>query len=78
MENISQMIESLDEAAKPLSSVSVVKLQGGVDAERVREVLEKVLGETSTGGRRPASPKPKPPTEGNKGRANVPSAAPGS
>ena len=76
MENVKQMIETLDEAAKPLSSVSVVKLQGGVDAERVREVLAKVLGETSAGARPQPSPKPRPPTEAAKGAASTPRTSP--
>jgi hypothetical protein len=47
MKNISEMIQILDEAAKPLSSVSVVKLNGGVNAEQVRDILSKVLAEQS-------------------------------
>jgi type II secretory pathway component GspD/PulD (secretin) len=45
MENISRMIETLDEAAKPVSTVSVVQLNGGVNAAHVQEVLTRVLAE---------------------------------
>ena len=45
MENVSKMIEALDEAAKPLSEVQVVAIQGNVNAERVRQVLSDMLGE---------------------------------
>jgi hypothetical protein len=39
------MIKTLDKAAKPMSTVSVVTLDGNVNAARVREVLSKVLAE---------------------------------
>ncbi|MCU0978017.1 MAG: hypothetical protein MUF25_02500 [Pirellulaceae bacterium] len=45
MENVSKMIEALDEAAKPVSEVEVVTLRGNVNAERVRKVLAGMLGE---------------------------------
>ena len=45
MENVSKMIEALDEAAKPVSQVEVVTLKGNVNAERVRKVLAGMLGE---------------------------------
>ncbi len=45
MENVSKMIEALDEAAKPVSQVEVVTLKGNVNAEHVRKVLADMLGE---------------------------------
>ena len=45
MENVSKMIEALDEAAKPVSEVEVVTLKGNVNAERVRKVLAGMFGE---------------------------------
>lgn len=43
MRNVTEMIQSLDEAAKPLSSVSVVTLRGSSNATRVRDVLNRLL-----------------------------------
>jgi hypothetical protein len=47
MKIVGEMINTLDEAAKPLSAFSVVHLSGNVNAARVREVLATLL----TGGR---------------------------
>ncbi|MCA9121137.1 MAG: hypothetical protein H6822_17405 [Planctomycetaceae bacterium] len=49
MKSISAMIETLDTAAKPVSSVSVVKLGGNLNAEKVRAVLAGLLGEKQSG-----------------------------
>ena len=51
MDNVSKMIETLDEAAKPVSDVQIITLDGGMNAERVREVLAEVLSESNTPGR---------------------------
>lgn len=74
MENVSKMIEALDEAAKPLSEVQVVTLQGNVNAERVRQVLTDMLGEKAiqtspaaaapAGGPQPGQPGWQPPAAG--------------
>jgi hypothetical protein len=62
MENVSKMIEALDEAAKPVSDVKIVTLQGNVNAERVREVLADVLGKGGVVSSGPGeSPRPPPP-----------------
>jgi len=51
MDNVSKMIETLDEAAKPVSDVQIITLDGGMNAERVRDVLAEVLSESTTPGR---------------------------
>jgi len=60
MENVSKMIQALDEAAKPLSEVQVVALKGNVNAEHVRKVLAEMLGEKAIppaqGGAMPQGP----------------------
>jgi len=45
MDNVSKMIEALDEAAKPVSEVRVLTLNGNVNAQRVRQALTELLGE---------------------------------
>ena len=76
MENVSKMIEALDEAAKPVSQVEVVTLQGNVNAERVRKVLAGMLGEkiVQPGQGGAANPPPGGPQPGQPGG---PQAAPG-
>ncbi len=67
MKSVSEMIKTLDEAAKPLSSVSVIPLSGKVNAEQVRQGLSAVLNEaqppTAGEAKSPAKP-PHPPGEG--------------
>ncbi|MBM4091642.1 MAG: hypothetical protein FJ276_19775 [Planctomycetes bacterium] len=48
MRVVAQMIDELDEAARPVSNVSVIALQRGTDGSRVQKALEKVLGGKST------------------------------
>ena len=50
MDNVSKMIETLDEAAKPVSDVQIITLDGGMNAERVREVLTELLDKSTTPG----------------------------
>jgi hypothetical protein len=45
------MITALDEAAKPTADVQVVTVNGGVNSDRVREVLARVLGESNAASR---------------------------
>ena len=45
MKIVGEMIRTLDEAAKPLSNVSIVHLNGNTNAARVREVLATLLTE---------------------------------
>lgn len=45
MDNVSKMIQALDEAAKPVSDVQTVTLKGNLNADRVRKVLAAMLGE---------------------------------
>jgi type II secretory pathway component GspD/PulD (secretin) len=47
MDNVSRMIQALDEAAKPVSEVRVVALQGNINAQRIRQVLSDMLLENS-------------------------------
>ena len=77
MENVSKMIETLDEAAKPVANVQVVTLKGGMNAERVREVLDELLSKgtlpgtgATSGQSRPQGPQG--PTAGQ--RSNSPRA----
>ncbi|MBI2480421.1 MAG: hypothetical protein HYV60_17830 [Planctomycetia bacterium] len=72
MKSVEVMIETLDKAAKPVSSVSVVKLGGNLNAEKVREVLAGLLGEKQTapqpaGDNQQANGQP-----GNQPRGNTP------
>ena len=46
MRNVTEMIKSLDDAAKPLSSVSVMTVGSASNATRVREVLTRLLVES--------------------------------
>lgn len=68
MEVVGGMIEALDEAAKPVSEVRVVKLSRQVDGARLQEVLQKVLNnqssppsKTPAGSGPPGGPPPRPP-----------------
>jgi len=77
MDNITKMIEALDEAAKPVANVQVVTLKGGMNAERVREVLDELLSKgtlpgtgATSGQSRPQGPQG--PTAGQ--RSNSPRA----
>ena len=45
MKIVSQTIETLDRAARPVSTVSVVQVGPGVNTAKVSEVLGKLLGE---------------------------------
>lgn len=45
MDNVSKMIQALDEAAKPASDVQTVTIKGNVNADRVRKVLAEMLGD---------------------------------
>jgi type II secretory pathway component GspD/PulD (secretin) len=45
MDNVSKMIQALDEAAKPVFDVQTITLKGNLNAERVRKVLAEMLGE---------------------------------
>lgn len=53
MKNITEMVRSLDEAAKPLSSVSIVKVGANSNAAKVREALNKILLEAKTPAQQP-------------------------
>ena len=56
MDNVCKMIEALDQAAQPATDVHVVTFQGGMNGERVREVLARMLGQTSGSGEQPPTP----------------------
>ena len=47
MDNITSMIQSLDEAAIPTTDVRVVTLKGSMNPDSVRAALAKILGQTS-------------------------------
>jgi hypothetical protein len=65
MRNVTDMIQSLDEAARPLSAVSIVPVGGNTNAARVREVLARLLIEAKppakpNGERPPGTPGQQP------------------
>lgn len=63
--DVSKMILALDEAAKPVANIRVVKLGAGVSAEGVRDALSEILGDGSSGRKPgPRPPTPKPPQNG--------------
>ncbi|MCA9141961.1 MAG: hypothetical protein KDB05_04215 [Planctomycetales bacterium] len=72
MKSISSMIETLDTAAKPVSSVSVVKLGGNLNAEKVREVLAGLLGEKQAPVQAPGDSPQANGQRGNQARGNRP------
>jgi hypothetical protein len=53
MRNVTEMIKSLDEAAKPLASVTVVRMNGSTNASRVQEVLRTMLMEPKPAAKQP-------------------------
>jgi hypothetical protein len=60
MDNVTKMIEALDEAAKPVADVQVVTLKGGMNAERVREVLDELLSKPTLPGTGATPGQPRP------------------
>lgn len=67
MHNIGEMIRELDEAAKPLSTVSVVELSGRSNAQRIREVLKGVLADSQSAGDAEQPQQPGQPQQGEGG-----------
>lgn len=67
MKNITEMVKALDEAAKPVGAVSVVKLSGNSNPQRIREALAKVLAEPKSQSKKGAAP-------GQPGQPGVPNA----
>ena len=69
LKSVGEMIQTLDEASRPMSAVSVVRVDGNVNAARVREVLSKVLAEesASAGQGRGSTPPRGPQQPGNRG-----------
>ncbi|MGE0759062.1 MAG: secretin N-terminal domain-containing protein, partial [Pirellulaceae bacterium] len=81
MRNVTEMVQAMDEAARPLSSVSVLRVQGNTNASRVREVLGRMLLEqkTVTPGQKngpPGTPAGTPGNEGNASGSSAPAASP--
>ncbi len=68
MKIIGDMINSLDEAAKPLSSFSVVHLSGSTNAARVREVLANLFTEGKSSASPGAAKNVNAPQKGQNGR----------
>lgn len=65
MENVSKMIKALDEAARPATEIQAVTLQGGMNSERVRQALARLLGQpapSSSQATPQQSPRPPQPT----------------
>jgi type II secretory pathway component GspD/PulD (secretin) len=75
LSGIEEMVRILDQAAEPASAVSVVSLSGKVNAERVREVLNSVLSESTSAPQgqqqapQQAGPQPGQQPPGRQGRA---------
>jgi hypothetical protein len=69
MSNVTQMVNTLDKAAQPLATVSTIKLNGGLNAAKVSEVLGKLLLEKKGS---PAKPEGQPGQKngGNKQNGN--------
>ncbi|MBC8354862.1 MAG: hypothetical protein H8E66_23030 [Planctomycetes bacterium] len=63
MNAVKTMVETLDEAAKPVASVSVVKLGGNLNAEKVRAVLSGLLGDKQAAAQAPGQ-NPQPNAQG--------------
>lgn len=60
MDNVSKMIQALDEAAKPASDVQTVTIKGNVNADRVRRVLAEMLGDKVIQPGQTGAPSPPP------------------
>ena len=56
MDNVTKMIESLDQAAIPTTDVRVVTLNGSMNPDSVRAALAKILGQTTGGSASPQFP----------------------
>ena len=74
LKNVSDMIKNLDEAAKPLSTVQIIPLDGSVNADRIRKVLNSMVGDgkdTAGSSEKPKGP-PKTPSksQGRGGQGN--------
>ena len=67
MKSITTIVETLDKAAKPVATVSVVKLEGNLNAEKVRAVLQGLLGDKQA-----AKPQNGENPQANAQRANQP------
>lgn len=71
MKSVEVMIQTLDKAAQPVSTISVVQLSGGMNAEKVRKVLGGLLGDA---GAQPNGNNPQAnaqnPMNGNQPRSN--------
>jgi len=71
--DVSKMITALDEAAKPVGVVRVMKLPGNVSSEKLRETLSEVLGDGASGRKTPAQKPPgRPPGNGPRPNGNGP------
>ncbi len=73
MSVVASMIEALDEAAKPVSDVQVIKVSTHVDGSRLQSVLEKVLKAQSRPGLKAPQRKSQPgqPTSARGQRGNM-------
>jgi hypothetical protein len=56
MRNVTEMVKQLDEAARPLASVTVIKLNGATNSAKVREVLSRLLTEPKPAQKKPEGP----------------------
>ena len=72
MKSLETMITTLDEAARPVTTVSVVKLGGNLNAEKVRAVLAGLLGDKQTTAPPPGENPPANGPRGNRPQGNNP------
>ena len=72
MKSLETMITTLDEAARPVTTVSVVKLGGNLNAEKVRAVLAGLLGDKQTTAPPPGENPPANGSRGNRPQGNNP------
>ena len=76
MKHVAVMIEQLDEAARPTSTVDVLSVGGGVNAQVVQQALSKILGQPAVDGKKDAKSDTKEPrqnqqpNQGNRGQNN--------
>ncbi|MBN2477230.1 MAG: hypothetical protein JXB62_21660 [Pirellulales bacterium] len=68
--DVTELIQRLDEAARPVATVRVMKVGGAINASQLQQVLDEVLGQSS-GRHAPAEKPPGPrPREGGPTRPN--------
>ncbi len=65
LQNVTEMVKTLDKAAQPLSSVSTVTLHGGLNSSKVSDVLTRLLVEKAAASEAAKQPAAGGPKKGN-------------